>query len=83
MTADDYTRPERAAEVRQAKRYRAAIKKQGTCVACVHRNRDETFWGRAICKLGDKRQHPQCERDGKDLKFEFDASVLEAFRDAA
>lgn len=76
------TRPERAAQIRQAKRYRAAIKREGLCTACKFRS-SETFWGRAICKVGENRQHPQCERDGKGVTFEFDDTTLERFRDAA
>jgi hypothetical protein len=83
MSADNLTRPERAAQIRQAKRYKAEIRKRGTCMACQHRDRSATFWGRSICRIGDNRQHPQCERDGKGLRFEFDPAVLEQFKDAA
>lgn len=83
MSADDFTRPERAAQIRQAKRYKAAIRKQGTCVACIHRDPTTMFWGRSICRIGDNRQHPQCEQDGKGLKFEFDDTVLKRFQEAA
>lgn len=78
----DFTRPERAAQIRQAKRYKAAIRNQGTCVACKHRS-EETFWGRSICRIGNNRQHPECEKDGRGLKFEFDDSVLQQFADKA
>lgn len=83
MTEDKYTRPERAAEIRLAKRYRSAIEKKGLCSACKHRDREATFWGRSICRIGQQRQHPQCDRDGKGVKFEFDETVLDQFRDAA
>lgn len=81
MSIDSLTRPERAAQVRQAKRYRAAIKREGLCSACKHRDKGTTFWGRSICRIGDNRQHPQCERDGKGVRFEFDADTLEKFKD--
>lgn len=83
MNADDFTRPERAAQIRQAKRYRKAIEKRGLCTACKHRSLGETFWGRSICRIGQQRMHPQCERDGKGLRFEFDDTTLEQFADAA
>jgi hypothetical protein len=78
----EFTRPERAAQIRQAKRYRKAIDKEGLCCACVHRS-SEVFWGRTVCKVGQQRMHPQCERDGKGLRFEFDPGVLKRFADAA
>ena len=80
MTADTLTRPERAAQIREAKRYRRAIEKRGLCTACRHRDREQTFWGRNVCRIGQQRQHPQCERDGKGVRFEFDETVLEEFR---
>ena len=81
MTADDLTRPERAAQIRQAKRYRALIDRVGLCRACKHRDRHRTFWGRSMCRIGDHRQHPACERDGQVLRFEFDDSVLNSLRE--
>lgn len=80
MSADDFTRPERAAQIRQAKRYKAAIEARGICSACKHRS-DETYFGRSVCTIGQMRQHPQCERDGKAKRFEFDDSVLAQFQD--
>ena len=80
MTADTLTRPERAAQIRQAKRYRAAIEKRGLCFACKHRS-DETYFGLNVCSIGQQRRHPQCERDGKGLRFTFDDTVLEQFRE--
>jgi hypothetical protein len=83
VSADDFTRPERAAQIRQAKRYKRAIEKCGLCVACIHRDRSQTYWGRNVCRVGQQRMHPQCERDGKGVRFEFDPAVLEQFRSAA
>lgn len=83
MTADDLTRPERAAQIRQAKRYRAAIEKRGTCCACKHRNREVTFWGRNVCRVDTGRQYPACQQDGRGVVFEFDETTLGEFRDDA
>lgn len=83
MSEDALTRPERAAQIRQAKRYAAAIKKQGVCCGCKHRSRTEQFWGRSVCRIGQQRMHPQCERDGKGVRFEFDPDCLAQFSDAA
>ena len=81
----DLTRPERAAQIRQAKRYRAAINREGICSACKFREQTFEVWH---CKGREERRHtppsvPVCERDGKLPRFEFDDSVLERFRDAA
>lgn len=82
MTADEFTRPERAAQIRQAKRYKRAIEKRGVCCACIHRNREEKFWGRNVCRLGQQRQWPACDRDGREPRFTFDPDVLLEFADA-
>ena len=81
MTADTLTRPERAAQIRQAKRYRAAIEKRGRCFACLNRDRNNTYFGLNVCSIGQQRTYPQCERDGKAKRFEFDDSVLAQFQD--
>lgn len=83
MSADSFTRPERSAQILQAKRYKAKIRRMGTCCACIHRDQTTTYWGRSICSIGDNRQHPQCEQDGKTKTFEFDATVLEQLKEAA
>lgn len=81
---EDLTRPERAAQIRQAKRYRSAIKKRGLCSACVHRDKDRTTaFGMSCCSVGQDRIHLHCERDGKQPKFKFDPDVLGEFQDAA
>lgn len=82
MSAGKFTGPERSAQVRQAKRYRAAIEKKGLCSACKHRDKSETFWGRSVCRVGQHRMHPQCDRDGKGVVFVFDETVLDQFKDA-
>lgn len=83
MSMEDLTRPERAAQIRQAKRYKAAIEKRGTCCACKHRARDFSAWGRSVCRLDHGRQYPTCQRDGREPKFELDDTTLEEFRDAS
>lgn len=83
MTADDFTRPERAAQIREAKRYKLAIERRGLCSACVHRKVD-VYWGmkRWSCNgKSDLRQAPGCETDGRLPKFEFDPAVLKEFKD--
>ena len=80
MSDGALTRPERAAQIRQAKRYRAAIEKRGLCCACKHRD-PETYFGVSVCGVGQDRQHPKCERDGKAPRFEFDDTVLAQFQD--
>lgn len=81
--SDVYTQPERYVERKIAKRYRAAIKKRGLCHACVHRDKETTYFGMAVCCIGEARRHPQCESDGRAFKFQFDPATLEEFKDAA
>lgn len=70
--------PERAAEVMGAKRYRAAIKREGgVCSVCIHREKTWELWH---CRDTHNRQFPACERD-KDLrKFTVDAAAVESFK---
>ena len=81
MTDGSLTRPERAAQMRQAKRYRAAIEKRGVCSACKNRDTENTYFDLYVCKIGQQRTYPQCERDGKPTRFEFDDTVLAQFQD--
>lgn len=76
--ADDVklTKPEQFAWRKQAKRLRNAIQKEGTCCACIHR--DKTF-GKWHCKAAVDRSHPQCVTDGKQPKFTVDPDVLKRF----
>lgn len=83
MTADDLTRPERSAQIRQAKRYKVAIEKRGLCCGCLHRDRSSAPFGINHCRLKVERRYPTCDRDGRHPKFEFDATILEEFKDAA
>lgn len=75
----ELTRPERAAQIRQAKRYRAAIRKKGICSACIHR--DQTF-GVFHCRNKPDRSGTNCETT-PGPGFTFDDSVLKQFADAA
>ncbi len=79
MTADDLTRPERFAQRVQAKRYRALIRRQGICSACVHR---EQSFGVYHCKNKPDRQGA-CETDGRAPQFKFDDTVLVKLASAA
>lgn len=85
--ADHYSNPERFAERKGAKRYAAAIRNLGQCCACVHRDRENTAWGRSICQYGNARLYPQCKTDGRATQFEVDGEavqkLMEGIRDAA
>lgn len=78
--ADAYSRPERFTERKTAKRYRAAIQKRGLCLVCTHRDRDNTYWGKNVCSIGQARMHPQCDRDGRAFRFTVDAEAIEQFK---
>lgn len=85
MSEDDYTRPERVTELRLArrkfeKRYKASVQKHGLCSVC--RFSSMTF-GIHHCRLWLERRYPQCEKDGKQVRFEVDPAKLEQFKDAA
>lgn len=75
--ADSYSRPERFTERVAAKRYRAAIQKQGECMVCMHRDPDNLFWGRSMCKYGTNRVFPQCKTDDRAAKFTVDAEAVQ------
>lgn len=78
MSEDDFTRPERAAQICQAKRYRLQIIKDGGCSFCMHRDREVLLWGRSICGTGKARSFPACIHDGKKPEFTLDESQLGA-----
>lgn len=84
MSADDYTRPERSAEITQArkalKRMKSARSKHGNCRICVHR---EVTFNVYHCRNREDRQHGMCAFDGKAPTFQFDDAVLPEFADAA
>lgn len=71
------------ATVRMRKRYKAALSRLGVCMACAHRDPAGIAQGRAVCRIGVIRQHPECESDGRGLTFKFDPAVMEGFADAS
>lgn len=81
MSYESLTLPERVAQRRQAKRYKAAIEKLGLCCACKNRDTENTYFGLYVCKIGQQRTYPRCERDGEPTRFEFDDTVLAQFQD--
>lgn len=88
MTEDKYTRAERSTEFELArrkweKRYKAIVDRCGLCHVCIHRDRGQTFWGRNICRVGQQRQYPQCQTDGKGVQFQPDAEVVDKLKEAA
>ena len=76
-SADGWTRPEKYAERVKAKRYRAVIESKGICAVCVHRDPDNLFWGRSMCKYGTNRVFPQCKTDDRAAKFTVDAEAVQ------
>lgn len=82
MSEDMLTGPENAAQMRQARRIRAATRKRGACVICKHRERDYfTAFGLAVCGISRTRIEEHCRRDGKLPKFEVDDEALKEFAD--
>lgn len=84
MTGDAsfMTREERSYGRMQAKRYKAAMMKHGLCAMCIHRAPDTiTLFGLRVCKHGENRISEHCRVDGKQPKFEVDATAVERFRD--
>jgi len=85
--SDSYSRPERYTERVGAKRYRSFIEKQGICAVCQHRDPDNTYWGRVMCKYGTNRVFPQCKTDERAAKFTVDGDavkrVMEGMKNAS
>jgi len=81
MSEDHWTRPERAAQFTQCRRYVEAFKKRGFCAACIHRDADTiTAFGLRVCKVGNNRIFEHCQKDGRQPKFELDVSTLAQFQ---
>lgn len=82
--ADHYTRPERYAELQEARKLRKRVdalrRDKGLCVICAHR---EQTCGIYHCKGHEDRQRGACEFDKRTPKFEFDPATIERFRNAA
>lgn len=68
------------AEKRLIKRYEALKRKQGTCIACIHRD-PELHHGLAVCRGNFRRQHPTCASDAKEPKFRLDVEVMNRLKD--
>lgn len=76
--ADTYSRPERCAELRQARRIRDQIEARGGCALCRHRNRDVMAWGRSVCGLSPPRGFPHCvQRPENGRTFALDEAALD------
>lgn len=74
MSAEDYTSPERCAEVTAAKRQRAAMLRKGACFFCKHRVQG---FGLAACSTFG-RTFPLCAADGLSPAFELDPTTMDA-----
>lgn len=83
MTEDELTRPERSAQLKQARRYREAIEKAGMCCACLHRDRYSAPFGINHCRLKVERRYPTCTKDKRGPEFELDTTALQQFNKAA
>lgn len=68
------------ADKRLAKRYEALKRKQGTCIACIYRDK-ELHHGWAVCQGDFRRQHPTCASDAKEPKFRLDVEVVNGLKD--
>lgn len=80
LNPETLSRPEAYAEERMRKRYRAAIRKRGLCMACQFRQRTLGVWH---CRGMEDRQHGMCTSDEKLPVFRLDDAVLGEFQDAA
>jgi len=76
MSEDDFTRPERAAQVCQAKRYRRQIMAGGGCGFCHNRDKEFTYFGKSVCSSNRYRSFPLCMKDKQAPEFELDQSTL-------
>lgn len=66
-----------AAQVRQSKRYRAALRKRGRCFACLHRAQTDTMFH---CRNNPGRNSTNCEQT-PGPRFSFDSTVMGEFAD--
>lgn len=78
LNPESLSRPEAYAEERMRKRYRAALRKNGSCMVCTYR--EQTF-GVYHCRGQEGRQRGMCQDDGKLPAFRLDDSTLDRFRD--
>lgn len=81
---DDYTRPERACEFKNARRLKARLdrlrREKGLCAICKHR---DTTLGIVHCTTGAGRQFGMCQHDKRLPAFEFDPETVKELPDAA
>ena len=73
---DPLTRPERFAQLGEARRYRREIFEKGGCAFCVHRDKAVLAWGRSVCAANNARSFPLCMKDGRAPAFELDQTTL-------
>lgn len=45
-------------------------------MVCTHRDPDNLFWGRSMCKYVTNRVFPQCKTDDRAAKFTVDAEAV-------
>ncbi|HEY9096430.1 MAG TPA: hypothetical protein VIN35_11845 [Hydrogenophaga sp.] len=74
---DTLTRPERFAQLDEARRYRRVIFEKGGCAFCVHRDKAVLAWGRAVCASNNARSFPLCMKDGRAPAFQLDQTTLQ------
>ncbi|MBB1060405.1 hypothetical protein [Marilutibacter spongiae] len=80
LNPDNLSRPESFVMARQAKRYRAALRRRGLCAFCTCR---VVTFGVVHCRGNESRQRGMCQDDGRLPQFRLDDTTLEEFRDAA
>lgn len=68
-----------AAQVRQSKRYLAALRRRGACFACIHRATTGTAFH---CRNNPDRTAVNCGQT-PGPKFTFDPTVMGEFADVA
>lgn len=73
---DPLTRPERFAQLGEARHYLREIYDKGGCAFCLHRDKDFLAWGRSVCAKNNKRSFPACHQDGLAPAFEIDPTTL-------
>lgn len=71
------TRPERFAQLGEARRYMRDIYEKGGCAFCVHRDKAMLAWGRSVCASSSTRSFPNCMEDGRAPAFELDQTTLQ------
>lgn len=76
----ELTPPERAAHMRQVKRYMATVRREGLCRVCVHR---ECTFNRWHCRNAPEKQDGACMKGNGYPRFQVVDNVLEEFADAA